>query len=46
MKPGPKLAYLRPRRRFSPIVRAGFGREMVSAFLDEMEERSLGRLSY
>ncbi len=46
MKPGPKLAYLRPRRRFSPIVRAGFGREVVSAFLDEMEERSLGRLSY
>jgi len=46
MKPKPKLAYLRPRRRFSPIVRAGFGREMVMAFIDEMEERSLGRLSY
>ena len=46
MKPAPKLTYLRPRRRFSPIIRAGFGREVVSAFLDEMEERSWGRLSY
>ena len=46
MKPQPKVVHLRPRRRFSPIVRAGFGREMVSAFLDEMEERSLGQLSY
>ena len=46
MKPKPKLVHLRPRRRFSPVVRAGFGREVVSAFLDEMEERSLGQISY
>ena len=29
--------YLRPRRRFSPIVRAGFGREAVEAVVDEIE---------
>ena len=46
MKPKPRLVYLRPRRRFSPIVRAGFGRESAAALLDELEERSIGRLSY
>ena len=37
-------AYLRPRRRFFPMVRAGFGREAVEAVVDEIEAGLIGRV--
>ncbi len=36
--------YLRPKRRFFPTVRAGFGREAVEAVLDEFETGIIGRV--
>ncbi|MCH8189761.1 MAG: hypothetical protein IIC80_00235, partial [Chloroflexi bacterium] len=33
-----RVVYLRPKRRFVPMVRAGFGQEMLHAVLDELDQ--------